>query len=114
MGVIGVCQSNLVFWLDLHTGAFVRTNDFKVITLPIGMSPYQYFGLASPPLSKRAMPIADDYRPQVKEIIQIEGIGAPDTEGLAHAQQIGGRWTSTWDVAIYIYAMFRHSECNMD
>ena len=87
MGVIGICQSNLVFWLDLHTGAFVRTNDFKVITLPIGMSPYQYFGLASPPLSKRAMPIADDYQPQVKEIIQIEGIGAPDTEGLAHAQQ---------------------------
>ena len=50
------------------------------------MSPYQYFGLASPPLSKRAMPIADDYRPQVKEIFQMGGIGAPDTEGPAHAQ----------------------------
>ena len=30
-----------------------------------------------------------------------------------HERIVGGRWTSTWDVAIYIYAMFRHSECNM-
>ena len=35
------------------------------------------------------------------------------TQVLHHAI-VGGRWTSTWDVAIYIYAMFRHSECNMD
>jgi hypothetical protein len=40
MGMIGICESNLAVWLDLHTNVMVRTNDFKVIDLPIGTSPY--------------------------------------------------------------------------
>ena len=88
MEFIGPCESNLVMWMDIHTSAMVRTNDFKIIELPIGMSAYNYFGLAPPELTKRALPIAEDYRPQVKSVIQLKGIGGPDSGGMTHERKV--------------------------
>ena len=86
--MIGVCESDLAFcmafWLDLHTNAIVRTNDFKVTSLSIGTSPYQYFGLASRALPKRALPIPESFRPRVKEVIQLCGIGMQDSKWVTH------------------------------
>jgi hypothetical protein len=84
LGMIGICESNLAVWLDLHTNVLVRTNDFKVIDLPIGTSAYQYFGLASPPLPKRALPVPADFRPQAREIIKLRGVGMADSNGMDH------------------------------
>ena len=84
LGMIGICESDLAFWLDIHTNVIVRTNDFKEIDLGIGTSAYQYFGLASPPLPKRALPIPDDFRPQVREVIKLRGVGMADSNGMTH------------------------------
>ena len=87
LGIVDPCESDLAFWVDLHTGAIVRTNDFNIMELPIGISPYHYFGLALPPLSNRALPIPDDHRPQIKAVIQLQGIGLADSGGMTHEQK---------------------------
>jgi hypothetical protein len=84
LGMIEICESDLAFWLDTHTNVIVRTDDFKQIDLPIGTSAYHYFGLASPPLPKRALPVPEDFRPQVREIIKLSGVGMADSNGMNH------------------------------
>jgi hypothetical protein len=84
LGMIGICDSDLAFWLDIHTNVVVRTNDFKEIDLGIGTSAYHYFGLASPPLPKRARPIPEDFRPQAREVIKLRGVGMADSNGMTH------------------------------
>jgi hypothetical protein len=67
----------------LPTSQFFKT-DFKINDLGVGTSAYQYFGLASPPLPKRALPIPDDFRPQVREVIKLRGVGMADSNGMTH------------------------------
>ena len=66
---------NLVVWRNLHTMAEVRSNDFSVLTLPVGTSAFNYFGIPAPTLTKAALPVPEDYTIDVQDIIQLQGIG---------------------------------------
>eukprot|EP01052_Picozoa_sp_SAG31_P027910 SAG31_NODE_2651_length_5296_cov_2.101770_1_plen_230_part_00 len=77
----------LAVFQDIHTGAEIHSNNYTLLDMPVGTSPYIRFGLPSPALTNAAVPRAEDYQIPVQQLVELSGYGISGDGHVLHEME---------------------------